>query len=354
MMKGIITGTLKTSPRIILNTAPLRRTMRKKNLFVKGISVFIAFSLPFLVGAIRAPQFLFTTQNYRIAQASVSSCLNRVNIPEAEMSWAYVPKAASELYSEDNLQWLAGRLISKKIVDASECPAGGLASNGYANACGMSTAKPKVIEVQNSLNQAILDQYTDIGVPPVLLKQLIRTESQFWPGEETPNHYGYGHVTTAGAITGLSWDKDLLATVCAQSDTTCNADSVTAEMMFQMMLNTCPTCPNGIDMTQADRSVRILSKVVMAYCDQTAQLVFNATGWRSDLVVDYPTLWKLTLMNYNAGPDCVFNTVASAFKRTNGPVDWENIEAVIATSQCSRGAYYANQITTNDYNFPPK
>lgn len=328
--------------------------MLEKKKFIRVILVLISFSLPFLVGAIKAPNYLLTIKGNSVSAAAASSCLNRVNIPEADMGWTYVPKAASELYSEDNLQWLAGRLIDKKIVDASACPAGGLATNGYANACGMASAKTKVVEIQNSLNQSILDQYTSVGVPPVLLKQLIRTESQFWPGQSKGGHYGYGHVTTAGAITVLKWDPQLLATVCSNADNECEANNVTAEQVFQMMMNTCPTCPNGIDSSKADSSVLLLSKVVMAYCEQTAQLVYNATGWRSDLVVDYPTLWKLTLMNYNSGSDCVFNSVAAAFKKTNGPVDWANILAVINSSQCSRGAYYANQVTTIDYDFPPK
>lgn len=329
--------------------------MIEKKKLARILLVIISFSLPLLVGAIKTPTVIFASStNYASTPVALNSCLDRQNIQEKDMGWTYVPQAASELYSEDNLMWLAGRLIEKKIVDASDCPANGLSSNGFANACGMSRAKTKVVEIQNSLNQSILDQYKTVGVPPVLLKQLIRTESQFWPGQASGGHYGYGHVTTAGAITVLKWDPELLKSVCSQSDTTCEANNVTAEQVFQMMMNTCPTCPNGIDSSKANDNVVLLSKVVMAYCQQTAQLVFNATGWRSDLVVDYPTLWKLTLMNYNAGPDCVFNSMRDAFKQTNGPVDWDHILAVVNSSTCSRGAYYANQVTTIDYDFPPK
>ncbi len=315
---------------------------------IGGLIVFLSISAPFLLGAIRASEIrLPSPSNYSSAKI-VSSCLNREKIPEAEMGWTYVPTTADQLYSEDNLQWLAGRLISEQIVDASNCPAGGLASNGYANACGMSQAQPDVIQIQNALNETILDQYTSVGVPPVLVKQLIRTESQFWPSEDMPGHDGLGHVTTLGAVNALKWNPDLLAIVCGSSENDCIADNVTAEMMFEKMVSTCPSCADGINMEKTNQSVKLLSTVVMTYCEQTAQLIFNATGWRSDLVVDYPTLWKLTMMNYNSGSTCVFNTVRDAFKRTQGPIDWLNLSAVATTAQCKRGSYYANEVNAND------
>jgi hypothetical protein len=307
-----------------------------------------------LVASIPASANNIVFQSGTPTSAPVSSCLNRMNIPESEMGWTYIPKSGDELYTEDNLQWLAGRLISQNIVDASDCPANGLSANGYANACGMEAAQPLVVQIQNSLNQTIIDQYDTVGVPPVLLKQLIRVESQFWPSNEVAGHFGLGHVTDAGIQTALDWYPDLVDDVCFQDGNTCAGQSLSAESLISMMVSTCPTCPNGIDLAKADNSVKILAKVVMSYCDQTAVLIYNATGWRSNLVVDYPTLWKLTLMNYNSGATCTYNSVAAAFKRTQGPVDWANITAVTYNSQCKRGIYYANQITANNFNFPPK
>ncbi len=83
-----------------------------------------------------------------------------------------------------------------------------------------------------------------------------------------------------------------------------------------------------------------------------AQLVFNATGWHSSMVVDYATIWKLTLMDYNAGSEWCFNAVASAFKATKVLLIGQ-ILARIPREQCIRGLTYANQITAKYYNFPP-
>jgi hypothetical protein len=94
--------------------------------------------------------------------------------------------------------------------------------------------------------------------------------------------------------------------------------------------------------------------VVLGYCFQAAQLVYNASGWYSGNLVDYPTIWKLTLMNYNAGSECVFNAVRDAFKAKQGPLQWYDISGRVSGAQCIRGMTYANQITAKYYNFPPK
>lgn len=321
----------------------------KRRIFL--VIFVIAILFPFLIGANQQPFGLMPKEKVQAAQTSVPTCLNRVNIPEAEFHWIYVPTSADQLYSEFDLLWLAGKLISNKVVDATSCPAGGIGSNDYANACGMSLAKPKVIEIQNSLNQAVLDAWVNVGVPPVLLKQMIVTESQFWPGQVAPFHYGLGHITPVGMLNALEWNPDLIKAACNFVGN-CGANATTANLVLQSMINTCPTCPNGVDLAQETQSVNLLALSVMGYCNQTAQLVFNATGWRSGWVVDYPTIWKLTLMNYNAGSVCVFDTVAATFKDTQGAMSWGDILGHVSSDQCSRGAYYANQITAKVYNFP--
>jgi len=83
----------------------------------------------------------------------VHICLNRVNIPPEEMHWIYVPEFADQLYTEERYYFLAGQLISNNVVDASACPMGGLWTDGYANACGMSAALPTVIIIRPMVMQ---------------------------------------------------------------------------------------------------------------------------------------------------------------------------------------------------------
>ena len=288
-----------------------------------------------------------------VSAQTVSTCLNRVNIPIEDMHWIYVPESADDLYTEEEYFFLAGQLIENNVVDAGTCPSGGLMFSGYANACGMSKAMPTVIIIQNLLNEAILQAYEDVGVPPVLLKQLISTESQFWPSQYVTYHYGYGHITNIGIRNALEWNRDLYTKVCpATDDGTCASNIGIANQILASLVTTCDTCEYGIDLNLANRSVDILAESLLGYCYQTEQLVYNATGWHSSLAVDYATMWKLTLMDYNAGSKCVLDTLTATFEATQGPMDWSDISAYV-TEECVRGMVYANQITTRVFDFPP-
>ena len=127
--------------------------------------------------------------------------------------------------------------------------------NGYANACGMATALPTVIIVQNMPNESILQAWKEVGVPPVLLKQLIRRESQFWPSLYTSNEnniyfdeFGLGHITYIGMQNALQWNRDLYAKVCSVSDNAnCVSDSGVVYQFLSSLIATCDTCAYGID-----------------------------------------------------------------------------------------------------------
>lgn len=287
-----------------------------------------------------------------IAQSN-STCLNRVNIPQGDLHWLYAPESPDELYTEEPLYYLAGQLIINDIVDPGDCPGGGLMTNGYASACGMAAAYQTVIEIQNLVNEPILLAFEEVGVPPVLLKQVIRYESQFWPSQDTIYHYGYGHLTHIGILNAIQWNRDLFNKVCLSGDyLACTTSYSTANQILTSLIATCDTCEYGIDTDTAKRSVDILAESLLGYCFQTEQIILNATGWDASLAIDYATIWKLTLMNYNAGSVCTYNTVESTFKVTQGPMDWGNISANVSIN-CVRGLYYANQITERAFDFPP-
>ena len=290
----------------------------------------------------------------KISTQSMSACLNRLNIPADDLHWVYVPETADQLYTEENYFFLAGQLITNKIVDASTCPSGGLAVNKYANACGMSVARSKVIIIQNMLNEPILQAWKDTGVPPVLLKQLIRIESQFWPSQYGSVHFGFGHITNIGLQNVLDWNRSLYTKYCPPSaGGNCATKEGITYQILSSLVTICPSCENGIDPVAANRSVDVLAQALLGYCYQTEQLIYNATGWNPSLAVDYATIWKLTLMNYNSGPQCTYDAIAKAFKETEGPIRWPHIVANTTGDQCLRGMYYAKTITTKYFDFPP-
>ncbi len=288
-------------------------------------------------------------------QESVSLCKNRVNVPESEMYWLYVPASAAELHTEISYSFLAGQLILNGVVDASTCPAGGLGAQGYANACGLSVAKPTMIEMQNAYDQAIMDAWNMVGVPPVVLKQLIRYESQFWPGWFDGVHYGLGQLTYYGAHTALTWRATLRQKVCTITGS-CSGPVNNSEVytLLSLMDATCPNCENKIDMGKAQNSIYYLAEALMAHCYQSVQIVHNASDASASTVVDYATIWRLTLMDYNVGPNCVYNAVSQAYAVKNGTLSWNDITSNVTDDYCERGVLYSNQITEKFYDFPPK
>jgi hypothetical protein len=314
-----------------------------------ALLITAVFGFFLLTGGISFPK-----QDSVVVAQTTSTCLSRVNISTSDMHWAYVPETPDQLYTEEEFYYLAGQLIKQGIVDAEICPSGGLMTNGYANACGMDAAMDMVIIVQNLLNEPILQAYDDVGVPPVILKQLISTESQFWPSKYDAYHYGFGHLTNIGIRNALQWNPDLYNKVCPSGDEgNCLTSFSIADQILATLVTTCDDCEYGINMQAANRSVDILAESLLGYCFQTEQLVYNATGWYSGYAVDYATIWKLTLMDWNSGSQCVYDTLASTFRYTNGPMRWSDISAHVSGGMCVRGLQYANTITAKVFDFPP-
>ncbi len=265
------------------------------------IAIFLIFGMLIYVDS-KAEASISPRVNYGPVTSSL--CLNRGEIPDEEFHWLYVPTSASELRTEINYGYLAGQLIKNGYVDASMCPGAGLGYSDYANACGLAAAKPAVTEIQNMYDQAILDSFRSTGTPPVMLKQLIRFESQFWPGSYL-YHFGMGHLTYLGAYTALQWNPILQQVACSAAyGDKCQQrpiDDYMVSVFLAMMNPACPTCQYGIDEVKAVQSIEYLSYTLLAYCRQATQIVANATGEAPEIVVDYPTIWKLALFNYNVG-----------------------------------------------------
>ncbi len=321
--------------------------VNKRGITKGFITFFLIVVMCLSTAMVKVPD---SQQQYSAIQ-SLSACLYRLNIRADDLHWADIPTSVDQLHTEMNYFFLAGQLIKNRIVNANGCPSGGLALNDdYANACGMSVAKPSVIHIQNMVNEPILQAWSDVGVPPVLLKQLISRESQFWPSNHAVLHFGFGHVTYIGILNALYWNPDLYTEFCSTSAVgNCTTREGVAYQILLSLDASCVGCEYGIHPAAADKSVHILAQVLLGYCYQAEQLVYNATGWNPIQAVDYGTMWKLTLMNYNAGPDCVYKAVTEAFKTTQGPVGWADIVAHTTGDQCIRGLYYAIDITAKHF-----
>jgi hypothetical protein len=323
--------------------------LRKLNSF---FAVFIIPSLLFNL-IVSSNFYLF---NKPQKEDETPTCISRTHIPNDELPWLYLPQSSEELKTSIPLTILAGELIKNKVVDASSCFDGGLLSNGAASACGLDLALPLVYELQNVYNDEIVYAGYQIGTPPVMLKQLFKQESQFWPGRYDAIHFGLGHLTTWGASTALLWNRDLLQEVCQTAfgqpcyfyiqTSNVNSDLLVGTLI-DMVNADCENCPYKIDVPKAEASVQIFAQVLMAHCNQTAQVVYNITGKHSSNSVSYAAIWRMALFNYNVGPICLEKTLNSIRKDNPDQKEftWDDFEDHVPKGTCQMGLDYVKKIT---------
>lgn len=271
--------------------------------------------------------------------------------------WLTTPRRAEDLNTEVPYNYLAAKLISAGVVDASSCENGGLLLDSFgANTCGLELARSDVIAWQNRFDELILEVAQDTGVPAQMLKRLFARESQFWPALFNNNDLdiGLGQLTEDGADTTLLWNFSFFDQFCplVLSAKECEKgyirlDKTEREKLRLGLINTvnatCEDCPLGIDLTEADFSVTIFAHTMLANCEQAGRIVRNVSGDPPGEAASYEDLWKFTLVNYNAGPGCLGEAVqATADKGL--PLEWENVAANL-NGICTLGAEYVLDIS---------
>jgi hypothetical protein len=84
--------------------------------------------------------------------------------------WLANPDDPHDIVSTEPYAYLAGRLIAAGVVNASQCPSGGLLENGWANTCGLENAQDDIEEWQNKFNEEIIAAAHDARIPAQLVK----------------------------------------------------------------------------------------------------------------------------------------------------------------------------------------
>ncbi len=302
-------------------------------------------------------------QNSALPVTITPTCLDRSEIPFSEYHWLYMPSSPSELNTREYYGFLGGQLIINGVVDASDCPLNGLWPTGYANACGLEKGLDIIVELQNMYDDEILQVGMQVGVPPVMLKQLIRYESQFWPARYGIYHFGLSHLTLIGASNAIQWSPEIYNDLCQEVyNGPCPGfyyqsfpgyDNILSGQLLSMLDANCPTCEYSIDLVKAQNSIYYIGQSLMSYCRQTSQIVYNVTNQHSSFSVDYATIWKLTLLNYNAGPKCVHEALKATYDDTNTSMSWSRISGNVPEGACEEGVRYVNNITAPYYTFTP-
>ncbi|MFC2055178.1 hypothetical protein ACFLV7_12930 [Chloroflexota bacterium] len=252
--------------------------------------------------------------------------------PTFRPPWLAIPSNSISIATYNDYYYLAGRLIGNGLVNASNCPSGGLRGNGYANECGMDAARDLNIFWQNQFDTNIIDDALEVGIPATMLKNLFAQESQFWPGtfiqpyQFTPRHFGLGQITNPGVDVLLMYDTNFYNETCKLflSKETCsvsyvrlsreNKDILRGAVVAQVNAD-CPECVTGVDLERTKLSISLTAQVLVANCIQIGEIVSRVTLYNPGSVATYEDLWRFTIGNYHVGSGRMANAINKSWNK---------------------------------------
>jgi len=269
-------------------------------------------------------------------------------------AWLETPTDFRTLETSFSYANLAGNLIRRGIVDASSCADGGVLENGNASPCGVDAAYATIVSWQNRFDSLIFSVAKETGVSARLLKNLFARESQFWPGASlSGGDAGFGQMTEEGADTALRWNPIFYEQFCplVLPEETCRDGYLRLDEEEQSRLRSalvyqvnagCDSCPMGVDISQANRSIEIFAHALLANCEQTGQILRNLTGKSPGDLVSYEDLWRFALINYNAGAGCLSLALEKTYEEDE-TLDWEHVSENL-TPVCAGAKAYVEDI----------
>lgn len=331
-----------------------------------------------------------------IASVSVTQSLGRyfVNIDTVSQFTSFTDSCSSTwgIRDEDNASWdsfaqfpfqintnktlhtLTARLIFNGVVDASDCPAGGLSIGlDWPTACGLQKASSEVTAWQNQFDGYIWLASRDYGIPPKILKTLIEFESQFWPGNSRfyLDEIGLGQINELGVDVLLRRDPAFYQRVCPSVMSDCSHPYASLDPALQEQIRgavvgladaTCAACENGVDLDKAKQSINLIAGLLKANCQQVNEIlripylpdpdadtatataaVATVVAGGSSPVTDYEDMWRFTLSSYHSGVSC-FTDAVFATRKNGLPIKWENVAPQL---KCRGGADYVDGYMTN-------
>jgi hypothetical protein len=273
---------------------------------------------------------------------SIAWGLPQINQP----AWSRLPASPDDLNTMKPYQYLAGKLLAAGMVNASECPGGGLTATGGANTCGLQQTNQAVIDWQNRFDVPIWEAGRSLGVPPRMIKSLIAQESQFWPGNSRNiySEYGLGQLSQSGADVALRWDNDLFSSICSGLIYDCSkiygrlSASMQATMrggLVRTVNSECADCPHGLDEARAYESIPLFARTLRSNCLQV-----NYIMRRHNAQVSYSDLWHFTLVSYHSGYECLKEALDTT-DLNKEPDDWQHVSAYL---QCPGSISYVEEL----------
>lgn len=297
---------------------------------------------------------------------------------EENASWDNFVQFPFELNTDKTLHFLATKLILNGVVDARDCPDGGLSlSLDWPTGCGLEKARSAMIAWQNQFDEYIWLASRNHGIPPKLLKTLIDYESQFWPGNSRfyLDEYGLAQINQLGVDVLLRRDPTYYQRVCASAQLDCTRPYASLDPEQQRLIRglaissidaTCPTCDYGVDLDRAKQSIDLIASLLQANCQQvdairkqavepdpdadaataTAAVATIEAGGTSSGTT-YEDLWRFTLLAYHSGSNC-FREAYIELRKHGGDVNWENFAGEL---MCKGGENYVEGLMDNLFAF---
>lgn len=288
---------------------------------------------------------------------------------EQNATWDSFVQFPFQIHTDKTLHTLAARLILNGIVNANDCPAGGLSVGlDWPTACGLERATSKMIEWQNQYDDYIWLASKNEGVPPKVLKTLIEVESQFWPANSRfyVDEIGLGQINQLGLDVLFRRDPTFYQQVCSSVLSDCTRPYLSLDPSQQALVRgavlqsidaTCADCQNGLDLNRAKDSVSLISKLLKANCQQVDDILSipykpdpdadaaTATAVAATVAAGgtkpgatYDDYWRFTLLSYHSGINC-FQQAVNNTRKDGLPVTWEYLADEI---KCAGGRDYVN------------
>ena len=293
---------------------------------------------------------------------------------EASVPWDDFVQFPYQLHTKKTLHTLVTQLLLNGIVDAHDCPAGGLSIGlDWPTACGLERASSKMIEWENQFDDQIWLASRNQGMPPKILKTVFEIESQFWPGNARfyLDEFGLGQLNQLGVDVLLRQDPSVFQSVCPGVLSDCATSYLSLNPQQQAMIRgalvsttnaSCADCQYGIDLNKAKESVALFARLMIANCRQvdtilnlaippdpdadrataTAAVATIAAGGDTEST-SYDDLWRFTFLSYHSGLSC-FQQAVIATKKAKQPINWENVAARL---RCKGAEAYVNGFMNN-------
>ena len=253
------------------------------------------------------------------------------NVPD----WVKIVPS-EKLVSDQYYYYLAGQILLDTPSAGHNCHDRGI-SGQYSTNCGVLSVFDDVFTYQNAYNEEITLASNLTGVPNRFIKRIMAVESQFYPNAfGVAGERGLYQFTRDGADTLLRWNGPFYVELCGEYWDYCGTFGYdTLEQWQRDVL---------INHVLADHNnIYYLASALKANAFQVARILDNVSG--VDIpgeVLCYEDLWKITALNYHAGP-IVVSAVLVNIRELDLDISWESFAIVLTDLQPS-ALHYVNRV----------